>query len=163
MAPPPSQHVYLLRTKHTITPTWFAVHPTSMLTGLSRTMLVVFTKASHAERWARGLARYHHHHGTYPARHYTVIPRQFVWACDDTAEDEDVGENTKHTLDVVKMQLGDVLGYLKGSGAHVRVVVDPANPASDIDIRQGFDKPAVCARLQANLKASDLRRPHTDA
>jgi hypothetical protein len=134
-------------------------------------MLVVFTEASHAERWARGLVRYRDRHGAYPERHYTVLPRQFVWAGGDETDGTDKpskpdetgdGETTKNTLDVVKMQLGDVLGYLKGSGGHVRVVVDPTNSALDIDIRQGFDKPAVCARLRANLDASDPRRPRTD-
>lgn len=161
-APVPSQNVYLLRTRHTINPTWFAVHPTSMLTGLSSTMLVVFTDGANAESWARGLTRCRAHHGAYPTREYTKLPRKFVWASEEDSDDCDEFHQptpVSGTLDVVQMRFGDVLGFIKGSGMHMRVVVDPQNTTMDVDVKQGFDRAAVCERLQANLDASDLRRP----
>ena len=134
--------VYLVRTTTPARPTWFAVHTVGPITKMTQTHLVAFTDRAHAEACAHGLEAYRDRHDAYPAREFSKWPAALDWMAETPASPA----GSPH-LEIVEMPMDDVLAMMTGTGLSCRLLRDPSNLRSKIDVKQPFDRAATCTRL----------------
>lgn len=139
--------VYLIKPVDSCT--WYGLHlVTSPSCPSKTTLLTVFCNKSDAWRWAHGLSMYKEQHGEYPSREYMRLPKSFSWV-------QPADSNHKlDGLEVVEMPFSQVMAMTKGSGVNCSVVINVDTPQQHIEIKQPFDRAAICSKLHFNFAVS---------
>ena len=123
------QHVHLIR--HAPTRTLFAMHDKAA------TRLMMFPDRKHAFLWAHSLETYKKDLGEFPSRALPESPKivSLAWVMQSADADADLAE-----LEIVRMPSSEAHAMAKFSGMNARVVLDPHNINSRIDVEYKNDR-----------------------
>lgn len=144
----PAFPVYLVASPHPPGPrtTYFAMHDMTRLTRTSNTLLFAFTQKAHACSVARSLEDFRTKHGRFPDRHFTKRLRRPAWLKRT--------DKAPQQLHIVQMSLSQGMALVKNTGIDFCLVPDAYDLHTRVDVQFGFDRPAVCARLDHAFDSS---------